>query len=316
MAEDYYDILGISRNATAEEIQKAYRQLARKYHPDVNPGDAKAKEKFQRVQGAFEVLNDKQKRDLYDRYGSAYESMGQGGPHRPGPNPWAGGGPGGPQGFDINLEDLFGGGAPAGGSGFADLFKTFKQRSRKSTPARGQNIEHTLTVSFATAVLGGEAEIAVQRAAGETESLRVKIPAGIEPGKKIRLRGKGDSSVNGGPAGDILIRIEVAPHPQFRRSGKRLDVRVPVTLAEAIGGAKIEIPTPTGTIALTIPPGTSSGSKLRVKGHGVKTHSGESGDLYAEIQIVVPKSLEASDREQIMEVLKKYDENPRRDLRW
>lgn len=321
MPADHYDTLGVSRQATSDEIQKAYRQLARKYHPDLNPNDASAKEKFQKVQAAFDVLNDPQKRELYDQYGNAYETFGGGaggGPH-PGANPWAGaGGPGG-GGFEVNLDDLFGGGAGMGGGGaggFADLFKTFKQRNKRAAPTKGSNIEHTLTVPFATAVLGGEAQITIQREDGHTESLRVKIPAGIEPGKKIRLRGKGEESISGGSAGDLLIRVEVAPHPHFRRTGNRLDVRVPITLAEAVGGAKIDVPTPNGTITLTVPPGTSSGSKLRVKGQGVKHSNGEVGDLFAEVMVVVPKDMSSEDREKVLDVLKKYPQNPRTELRW
>ncbi len=297
--------------------------MARKHHPDLNPNDAQAKEKFQQVQAAFDVLNDPQKRELYDRYGNAYETFGGGGgggPHPGGPNPWAGAGGPGAGGFEVNLDDLFGGGAGmgggAGGGGFADLFKTFKQRNKRATPTKGRNIEHTLTVPFATAVLGGEAQITLQRADGPTESLRVKIPGGIEPGKKIRLRGKGEESETGGAAGDLLIKVEVAPHPHFRRQGNRLDVRVPVTLAEAIGGAKIDLPTPNGTITLTVPPGTSSGNKLRVKGQGVKHSNGEVGDLFAEVMVVVPKEISPEDRELLVEILKKYPQNPRSELRW
>ncbi len=322
MAVDHYETLGVSRQSTPEEIQKAYRQMARKHHPDLNPNDAKAKEKFQQVQAAFDVLNDPQKRELYDRYGNAYETFGGGGGgSRPSGNPWAGGGGPGAGGFEVNLDDLFGGGAGMGGGsgagGFADLFKTFKQRNNKrAAPTKGQNIEHTLTVPFATSVLGGEAHISLQRVDGEIESLRVKIPAGIESGKKIRLRGKGEESESGGVAGDLLIKVDVAPHPHFRRQGNRLDVRVPVTLAEAVGGAKIDLPTPNGTITLTVPPGTSSGSKLRVKGQGVKHSNGEVGDLFAEVLVVIPKDLAAEDRTELLEVLKKYPQNPRAELRW
>ncbi len=324
MAADHYETLGVSRQATPDEIQKAYRQMARKHHPDLNPNDTKAKEKFQQVQAAFDVLNDPQKRELYDRYGNAYETFGGGGggggPRPGGPNPWAGAGGPGAGGFEVNLDDLFGGGAGmgggVGGGGFADLFKTFKQKNKRAAPTKGHNIEHTLTVPFATAVLGGEAQISLQRVDGTTESLRVKIPAGIEPGKKIRLRGKGEESESGGAAGDLLIKVDVAPHPHYRRQGNRLDVRVPITLAEAIGGAKIDLPTPNGTITLTVPPGTSSGGKLRVKGQGVKHSNGEVGDLFAEVMVVVPKDISPDDREQLVEILKKYPQNPRSELRW
>jgi curved DNA-binding protein len=315
MAEDYYATLGVGNSATEDEIRKAYRQLARKYHPDLNPDDKQAKEKFQQVQNAFDVLSDAKKREMYDRYGSAYESMGAGGGG--GPQPWANAGAGGPN-VDINIEDLFGGG---GGGGFADIFKQFGQRgrrqqSRRQAPSRGANIEHELTVSFTTAVLGGDAQIAVRRGDGKMDTLQVKIPAGIEDGKKIRLRGQGEASPDGGPNGDILIKVMTAPHPHYRRQGKRIDLRVPITLAESLQGAKVDVPTPHGTITLTVPPGTSSGKKLRLKGQGVVPAKGAPGDLLAEIQIVLPPDLAADDREQLELILNKYSDNPRADLKW
>ena len=315
MAEDYYATLGVARGASAEEIKKAYRKLARENHPDLHPDDPKAKAKFQQVQNAFDVLNDPKKREMFDRYGSAYESMGGGGPQ--GPHPWPGAGGRGGEAHEVNLEDLFGG----GGGGFADLFKQFGNRgarggNRRPMPAEGADLEHDLSIPFASAILGGEAQIAVQRGDGRTETIRVKIPAGIEDGKKIRLRGQGEPGANGGPAGDILIRVAIAPHPYFRRFGKRLEVSVPITLAEAIAGGKIDVPTPHGTITLTVPPGSSSGRRLRVKGQGVKAGSGEPGDLFAELEIVMPKDLSDDDRQQLAEIAQRYDENPRTELRW
>jgi len=314
MAQDYYATLGVTRTASADEIKKAYRRLARKHHPDLNPDDPKAKEKFQEVQTAFDVLSDPKKREMYDRYGSAYESVGAGA-HGGGPRAWPGGGPGG-GGFEVDLEDLFGGG---GGGGFADLFKQFNQRGRaqrRAASAAGADLEHELSVPFATAVLGGEAQIAVRRADGRVETIRVKIPPGIESGKKIRLRGQGEPGANGGPAGDILIRVEVAPHPFYRRHGKQLEVTVPITLAEALAGGKIELPTPHGIITLTVPPNSSSGRKLRARGQGVKGGGGEPGDLIAELQIVLPKNLSDDDRRQLTELAQKYHDNPRASLKW
>ena len=319
MAEDYYATLGVGRSASSEEIQKAYRDLARKYHPDLNPDDPAAKERFQQVQTAFDVLNDAKKREMYDRYGSGFESMG-GGPAGGGPRPWpgAGAGPGG-QGFEVNLDDLFGGGGPSGGGGFADLFKQFGNRSktsRRSNVRRGHDLEHELTIPFATAVVGGEAQIGVRRADGRTETIQVKVPAGIDNGKKIRLRGQGDPGSGGGASGDILIKVKVAPHPHYQRNGKRLDVKVPISLAEALAGAKIELPTPHGTITLTVPPGTSSGSKLRVKGHGVRPAGEEPGALFAEMEIVLPEKLTEDDRRKLADIASSYSENPRNELTW
>jgi curved DNA-binding protein len=320
MADDYYTTLGVARDAAADDIRKAYRQLARKYHPDLNPDDPQAKQKFQEVQTAFDVLNDPKKREMFDRYGAAYEHLGQGGGPRPRPS-GSGGGPM-PEGYDVNFEDLFGGGG-VGGAGIADLFKQFSQRGRSSggrrsssSATRGSDLEHELTVPMATSVSGGEAQVAVRRQDGSVETIRVKIPAGIDDGKKIRLRGQGEPGTRGGPDGDIIIKVNVAPHPHFRRTGKRLDVTVPITLLEALRGAKVDVPTPHGTITLTVPPGSSSGTRLRVKGHGVKGGDGPPGDLFAELQIEMPKTLTPEEREQIAAIVEHYQDNPRADLTW
>jgi DnaJ-class molecular chaperone len=317
MATDYYSTLGVSRAASQEEIQKAYRKLARQYHPDKNPDDASAKKKFQEVQAAFDVLSDTEKRKRYDQFGSDYESVGAGGG---GPRNWRYTTTGGPQTYPFDIDDLFGGGAGAEGGGFADLFKQFN-RGRGARPsagaaARGADLKHELTVPFATAVLGGEAALSVQRQSGNLETIRVKIPAGIDDGKKIRLRGQGEPGIAGAPAGDILLTIHVSQHPYFRRTGNRLDVRVPVSLAEAALGAKVDVPTPQGTISLTIPPNTSSGKRLRIKGHGVRPANLPAGDLFAEIQIVLPDGLSAEDRQTLADISGRYSQQPRAELRW
>jgi DnaJ-class molecular chaperone len=316
MANDYYATLGVSRTASSEEIQKAYRKMARKYHPDMNPDDATAKKKFQEVQAAYDVLSDPDKRKRYDQFGSDYESVGAGG----GPRNWRYTTTTGPQTFPFDMEELFGGGRPdTEGGSFADLFKQFSRGRggrREPRASRGADLKHELTVPFATSVLGGEAALTLRRASGEVETIRVKIPAGIEDGKKIRLRGQGEPGIGEAPAGDILLTVHVSSHPHFRRSGNRLDVRVPVTLAEAALGAKIDVPTPQGTITLTVPPNTSSGKRLRIKGHGVRPANEPAGDLFAEIQIVLPDSLTADERQQLAEVSNRYVQRPRADLRW
>ena len=314
MAKDPYKTLGVERSASAEEIQKAYRRLARKYHPDKNPDDASAKKKFQEVQSAFDVLRDPEKRERFDQFGEAHDQMGGGS-----------GGPKwtystGPQTYPFDLNDVFGGAAGGeGGGGFADLFKQFRRgtgQRRGTVPARGADLKHEFTVPFATAVLGGEAVLSIRRAGGNTETIRLKIPTGIDDGKKIRLRGQGEPGQAGAPPGDILVTVRVSPHPHFRRTGKRLDVRVPVTLAEAALGAKIDVPTPQGTISLTVPPGTSSGARLRIKGHGVRPRDGAPGDLFAEIQIVLPAGLSEEERQKLADVSNAHPQNPRAELRW
>ncbi len=321
MAEDYYDILGVSRTASADEISKAHRDLVLKHHPDKNPDDAVAKQRFLEVQSAFEVLSDPKKREQYDRFGPAFEGM-QGGPD--GRAGWPGGGarPGGGGGqFDFDINDLFGGGTGgAAGGGFADLFKQFGGAGGaprgQAGPPRGSDIRHEITVPFRTAVSGGEASLNLRRASGKQETVTVKIPAGMEEGQTIRLRGQGNPSARGGESGDILLTVHVSPHPQFRRNGTRLEITVPVTLAEAAQGAKIDLPTPQGVIALTIPPGTSSGAKLRVKGHGVQPTGKPPGDLLAEVQVVLPASLSEEDQKTLAEISGHYKQSPREDLRW
>ncbi len=313
MDEDYYKILGVKRDASQPDIQRAYRELARKYHPDMNPGDGQAKERFQRVQQAYDVLSDPEKREMYDRYGSSFQSAGGGPGGRPFTYPHAG--PGG--GFEeVDFSQIFGG---RGSEGFADIFKQFtggRGQGRRARPQRGADLQHEQEVPFQTAITGGEVALTLRRSGGKVETISVKIPAGMEDGQKIRLRGQGEPSASGGKPGDILIQIRVAPHPFFKRRGNNLEVIVPVTLAEAALGAKIDVPTPKGTITLSVPPGTSGGRRLRVKGLGVAPPKGPAGDLYAEIRIVLPKELDDETQEQIRQIDRRYPLNPRAELRW
>ncbi len=321
MAEDYYKTLGIRRDASQAEIQKAYRELARKHHPDVNPDDKAAKKRFQEIQKAFDVLNDAEKREMYDRYGSSFETAGASGP------PWRsgpGGGFGGTGAEEVDFGQFFGErfGEQTGG-GFGDIFSAFRTaagrgrgRSGPTGRGRGSDIVHELQVPFATAIQGGEVQIAVRRQSGKTETISVKVPAGIEDGKKIRIRGQGEPGPRRGTPGDILITIRVAPHPCFQRRGSNLHVTVPVTLSEAASGAKIDVPTPSGTVTLSVPAGTSSGTKLRLKKHGVAPKGGPGGDLLAEIQVVLPKDLSEADRHWLADLGQRYPQDPRRELRW
>lgn len=320
MAQDYYKTLDVSRTASLEEIRKSYRNLARKYHPDLHPDDVGAKKKFQEVQSAFDVLNDSKQKDLYDRYGENYEAFQGGAPGGGGRGPSPG------PGTQFNFDDLFGGGgmpsggAPGGnGGGFADLFRQFTGGSggqRTAAPSKGHDVEQELTVPFSVAVKGGQAQISIQRPTGKVENITISVPAGIENGKKLRLSGLGDPSPTGDKSGDILVLIHVAAHPCYKRKGNRLDVVVPLTLAEAVDGAQVELPTPKGTITLTIPPGTSSGQKLRIKGHGIEPKGKTAGDLFAEIQIQLPKDLSEEDRKKIVEIIGDTQEFPREKLQW
>jgi DnaJ-class molecular chaperone len=263
---------------------------------------------------------------LYDRYGSSFESMGAGAGPRGGSGrtTW-GAAPEGAE--DIDFSQFFGERYAGDSAGtFGDIFTQFRRaggRQRRGGQAqgapRGADVSAELEIPFTMAIDGGQRQITLQRPDGQAQTLNVKIPAGIDEGKKIRLRGQGEAAPDG-TAGDILITIHVAPHPWFTRRGNNLEVRVGVTLAEAALGAKVDVPTPRGTISLSIPPGTSSGKKLRIKGHGVAPKSGEPGDLFAQIEIVLPTALD----DELVDLVKKFDaraesttpQQPRRDLRW
>jgi curved DNA-binding protein len=274
---------------------------------------------------------------MYDQFGPGFEGMGAGG-EAGGPRgtyTWTGQMPEGFEGIDISQlfggagvdPNMFGSGGGRGGGGFADMFEQLRRgtgggggggraRGRRGrAPAEGNDFHSNITVSFQTAVLGGTTELALDRG-GKRETISVKIPPGINDGGKIRLRGQGEPGVNGGPPGDIILTVHIAPHPYFTRTGDRLDVKLPVTLAEAVLGAKADLPTPYGTIALRIPPGTSSGIKLRVKGHGVKNKEGAKGDLYAEVQILLPETIPNDLLEAVRNQERRAQPDPRRELRW
>ena len=323
MADDYYQILGVKRNASEDEIQKAYRKLARRHHPDLADDKNTAKEQFQKVQNAYDVLSDKKKRQLYDQLGPNFERMG-------GQNPFQQAASGHEMHFD--MEQLFGRGGPAHGAGFEDLFRQIfsgatqdprasrqsrQQRQHFGTrQTRGEDLEQQTTIPFGTATLGGQHQLRVQRSNGDVESINVKIPAGIESGKKIRLRGQGRSLPTGGPRGDLLVKILVAPHPNFRRKGMNLLLELPITLDEAALGSKIDVPTPHGTITVTVPAGSSSGKHLRLKGMGIKSKT-QTGDLIIQLSIVVPNEIDDEQRkliEQLRDSWKQQD--PRSRIRW
>jgi DnaJ-class molecular chaperone len=329
MAEqDYYHVLGVPRNASESQIKAAYRKLAKQYHPDRNPNDKSAEAKFKEVQAAYDVLGDPEKKRNYDQFG--HTGMGGAGP-APGPGGWrsgpsgsrvytwkSGGGP------DIpieGLDDLFsifagqaGGRDPSGGGGFDQFFgRGARGRRQRRGPERtpGQDLEHPVTLTFEQAIAGVTLELSLP----DGRSVKVRVPPGVADGQRVRVRGKGMPVVPDGPPGDLLIVCHVQPHPWFKRLGNDIYLDLPLTVSEAALGAKVEIPTLDGRTVLTIPPGTASGSKLRLKGKGVTARNKPPGDQYVVVRIVPPKSPSARQRE-ILEQLRETESSPRQGLGW
>ena len=307
MPQDLYETLGVSRSASADEITKAYRKLARQHHPDRNPGDKSAEAKFKEVSSAYEVLSDKQKRAQYDQFGH----VGPGGsPNGPGGFHFGGGG-GAPGGFQTNIDpetaerlfgDLFGafgGGAGEGGSPFGDVFggrasAGGRGRSRSRRPQPAPAVEAEITVPFGSAAAGGTVSLSL-----DGRQIDLKIPAGIEDGKTMRLAGQGPNGA------DVMLKVHVAPDPYYKREGNDLVLSVPLTLAEATLGGKVDVPLlGGGTVTVTIKPGTSSGTRMRVRGQGIK-----GGDLYIEPQVMVPAPADDESRKLIEEFARR---NPQR----
>ena len=322
MADDYYAVLEVPRSATQDEIQKSYRKLARKYHPDLHQDSKQAKKKFQTIQQAYDVLGDEEKRKQYDRFGPNFEQM----RGATASNPFGGGG------MEVDFSQMFGGqgggGAMPGGGGLDDLLRSFGMgggRARRSQPVPPQaappqipnlDVEQQITVPFATAVSGGEYHVTVQSGPGKPMSLSVRIPVGIESGKKIRLRGQGRMGPDG-RRGDLLVAVNVAPHPVYRRTGNNLLVKIPITIAEAVQGTQVDLPTPHGTITLKVPAGSSSGRVLRLKEMGIRPEKLPHGDLLAEVEIVVPQNLSDVQLDKLAVALNDLNEdNPRSELSW
>ena len=392
--KDYYGVLGVKKTATAEEIRKAFRKLARKYHPDVNPGDKKAEEKFKEISEANDVLSDEKKRKIYDQLGfysdnidpAAAEAAARGG--------YAGGGfPGGGRagaqevpfdfgGFDFSDFQTGGQTQSSGGFGgsFRDIFsEMFSGGGRKAArgPQPGTDLEYQISVDFWTAVRGGVTRLEIQRqevcptckgkattggsvecpechgtgqvtqmggrmkfniqcprcggtgkvqnacptchgdgVVTKTEQIEFRIKPGTRDGQRIRLAGKGNAGLNGGPPGDLYLIIKAGTHPVFTRVGDDIYVTVPVTVPEAALGAKIDVPTIDGRAQLKIPPGTQSGQKLRMREKGVPSaaREGTRGDEIVEVKVVVPKVQDERSKEILRELAKLNPENPREEL--
>jgi len=295
---DFYAVLGVAETASEDDIKKAYKKLARQLHPDRNPGDKAAEERFKAVSRAKEVLGDPKTRKDYDEFRRLSRSGAfRGGPG--GPGGFGPGGPGGPFGAgfegDVNLNDLLSGLFGGGGRG---------RRGGPMGPMRGSDVQAHLTLDFTDAVNGLETTITVGG-----RQVKTRLPAGVKDGQTIRLRGKGEPGHNGGPAGDLLLELSVAPHPRFGRKGHDLTVTVPVTYTEAVLGAEIEAPTLDGPpVRLKVPAGSRAGRVLRAKGKGAAGH-----DLLVTIEVAVPQHVGAEERALLeqLAVLERQRPSPR-----
>lgn len=282
---DPYQVLGVPKNASEADIKKAFRTLAKKHHPDKHAGDAAAQKKFQEISAAYDILGDKDKRAQFDAGAIGNDGNARGydprGGFRQG-NPF-GGGAGGNRDFHFSFDDAAGG----AGSSFEDIFANMMGGGgrRQTRAAPGQDFTAAVTVSLAEAVAGGTRRVGMQNG----EQIDVKIPAGVKDGQTVRVKGRGGAGRNGGPNGDVLLQVSVAPHPFIVRDGNDLRMDLPVTLKEAVAGGKVPVPTLTGTLALSVPPGSNTGSTLRLKGKGVPGHGGEpAGDLYVRLVVTLP----------------------------
>ncbi len=302
MAADPYTTLGVKKDATAAQIKSAYLKLAKKHHPDLNPGDAKAEEKFKAVSAANDLLGDPEKRARFDS--GEIDAAGQPqAPQHPGGRQFYRGFADGEQGARYNPG--FGGGAEGFQDMFADLFANARGAGaqQRDHSMRGQDQRYQLSVTFIEAALGASRRLTLP----DGRTLDVTIPAGLESGQTLRLRGQGAAGWNGGPPGDALIEVDVADHPFFERDGDNIQLELPVTAGEAAMGAKVAVPTPAGPVNLSIPRHSDTGRQLRLRGRGIPAHAGRpAGDLYVTLRIVLGTPDEAL--EQALAAF--YDRNP------
>jgi len=311
--KDYYTTLGVSKTASEKEIKQAYRKLARKHHPDVNPGDKSAEAKFKEINEAYEVLGDQDKRRKYDELGAnwrAYEQAQQQG--QPWGAPFGGGAysanTGGAGGYrtmtEEEMRDLFGNEDP-----FSDFFKTFfggggssaggRQRAGRTTRVqKGRDIEHEVDLTLDEAFHGTTRRMSIKQE-GHARTVDVRIPVGVKDGSRVRAAGEGESGANGGVAGDLYLRVRIRPHTMFERKGDDLHSHVAVPVTTAVLGGEAQVPTISGAVRLKIPEGTQNGQVFRLKGHGMPAvgKPDDRGDLYATVDVQLPRSLTEEQRE-------------------
>jgi len=330
---DYYEVLGVERGASDDDIRSAYRRLARKYHPDLNPGDRAAEQKFKELSEAYETLADPKKRKAYDEFGFAGVQMGAeagagaaGAGARPGPGgfryTWSGRG----SPFEDAAFEAFGGAGPEGASFFDELFShlggTRAGRARGRRPAAaGQDAESAITLTFDQAVRGVHSSLTLERRAADgsvrAERLAVRIPPGVRDSQRLRLRGQGGPGFGGGPPGDLYLVIRVQEHPYFRREGQDVSIDLPITVAEAALGAAVDVPTVHGRTTVHVPPGTASGARLRLRGQGIPGPGGKGrGDQYCVIRIVPPRQMNERERQLFEELRNLQKEIPRTGAPW
>lgn len=338
MAKDFYKTLGVERSADEKAIKKAYRKLARQHHPDINPNDKNAEAKFKQINEAYQVLSDTEKRKLYDQFGDDYDKVAAAG-GAAGAGPWAGGvynaGGGGGQGVDFS--EVFGRGASGRGgvtfdpSQAGDLFENFfggrggrgastRGAGFRRGPVQGEDIEQSIEISLGESIRGTQRtlNLIIENPANglrETRNVTIKIPAGVREGARVRAAGKGASGEEGGPAGDLYLRIHLAPHPFWKREEDDLRCELPIAFSEAALGATVGVPAPSGELQLKIPAGTQSGQTFRLSGRGVAhLKGGSSGDIFVTAKIVVPKNLNERETELVKELAAQRSENVRENL--
>ncbi|GAP62546.1 MAG: J domain-containing protein [Ardenticatenia bacterium] len=309
--KDYYKILGVPKTATQEEIKKAYRKLARQYHPDVNKGDPKAEEKFKEINEAYQVLSDPEKRAKYDRLGADWERWqragGQGGFDW---SQYTQGGPGVEFRWSTSgegFEDIF------GDSIFSDFFEQIfggrgragagtRTRTRTTAPRKGRDLEAPVEITLEEAYHGTKRLIEL----GDGRRIEATIPRGVREGQKVRLRGQGEPGIAGGEPGDLYLVVHILPHPTWRIEGEDLHTDVPVDIFTAVAGGEVPVPTPSGTVMLKIPPRTQNGRTFRLRGKGMPKRKGDGyGDLYAHVKLVLPDDLTPEEERVLRELAEK-----------